>query len=120
SGASWSEGLVADEHVPDRVGEAAGDVNLGHLGAALLSEPALVSLVALGVGGMLERVHRRLEQRPAKVSRSVLGERAAAVLLARLVHARAKARVAGELLGRCEALDLADLAGDREGEHPAD
>ena len=52
SGASGSEGLVAGEHVPDRVGEAAGDVDLGHLGAALLSEPALVSLVALGVGGM--------------------------------------------------------------------
>src|SRR2546427_6891597 len=67
SGASWSEGLVAGEHVPDRVGEPPGDVDLGDLGAALLAEPPLVSLVALGVGGVLERVHRRLEQRPAQV-----------------------------------------------------
>jgi hypothetical protein len=37
SGASWSEGLVAGEHVPDRVGESAGDVDLGDLRAALLA-----------------------------------------------------------------------------------
>src|SRR6266508_5015927 len=53
SGASGSERLVAGEHVPDRVGKAAGDVDLGDLGAALLSEPPLVPLVALGVGGVL-------------------------------------------------------------------
>jgi hypothetical protein len=65
SGASWSELLVARKHVPDRVGEAAGDVDLGDLGAALGAEPALVALVALRLGGVLERVHGRLEQRPA-------------------------------------------------------
>src|SRR5213078_3781838 len=37
SGASWSEGSIAGEHVPDRVSDTAGDVDLGHLGAALLS-----------------------------------------------------------------------------------
>ena len=43
--------LVAGKHVPDRVSEPAGDVDLGDLGAALLAEPALVALVALRVGG---------------------------------------------------------------------
>src|SRR5215212_9850131 len=67
SGASGSELLVARKHVPDRVGEPAGDVDLGDLGAALLAEPALVALVALRVGPVLERVHGRLEQRPTQV-----------------------------------------------------
>jgi hypothetical protein len=42
SGASGSEPLVASEHVPDRVREPAGDVDLGDLGPALLAEPRLV------------------------------------------------------------------------------
>src|ERR671919_1426456 len=67
SGASGSELLVSSEHVPDRVAEPAGDVDLGDLGAALLAQALLVSLVALRVGGMLERMHRRFEQRPAQV-----------------------------------------------------
>src|SRR5215203_2428523 len=83
SGASGSEPLVASEHVPDRLGEPAGDLDLGDLGAALLAQSPLVPLVALGVGRVLERVHRRLEQGPAQVGRSVLGERAAAVGVAR-------------------------------------
>src|SRR6266545_231385 len=99
SGASGSEGLVSREHVPDRVGEPAGDVDLGDLGAALLAEPALVSLVALSVGGVLEGVHGRLEQRPAQIAGPVLAERAAAIGVARLHHPGAKAGVAGELLG---------------------
>src|SRR6266540_3125348 len=81
SGASWSEGLVSGQHVPDRVGEAAGDIDLGDLGPALLAEPPLVSLVALRVGGVLERVHGRLEKRPAQVGGAVLGQRAAAILV---------------------------------------
>src|SRR5918996_5074987 len=72
SGASGSELLVAGEHVPDRVSEAAGDVDLGDLGAALLAESALVALVALSVGGVVQRVHRRLEQGPAQVGGAVL------------------------------------------------
>src|SRR5207244_6182359 len=100
--------------------ESARNVDLGDLGAALLSEPALGPLVALGVGGMPERVHRRLEQRPAQVGGPVLGQWAASIPLSGLVHARTKTRVAGELLWRWEALDLADLGGDREGEDPAD
>src|ERR687891_1903224 len=72
SGASGSELLIARKHVPDRVSQAAGDVDLGDLRAALLAEPALGALVALGVGGVLERVHGRLDQRPAQVSGPVL------------------------------------------------
>ena len=50
-GASGSELLTSRKHVPDRVGEAAGDVDLGDLGAALFAESALVALVALRVSG---------------------------------------------------------------------
>src|SRR5512132_2710248 len=81
SGASGSELLVASKHVPDRVGEPTGDVELGDLGPALFAEPALVALVALRIGGVLERVHRRLEHRPAQVGGTVLGQRAAAILV---------------------------------------
>jgi hypothetical protein len=52
SGASWSELFLAGKHVPDRVGKSAGDVDLGDFGTALLSKPALGSLVALGVSGV--------------------------------------------------------------------
>src|SRR6266496_5271794 len=79
SGTFGSERLVAGEHVPDRDGQLPCDVDLGDLGPALLAEPALVSLVALGVGGVAQGVHRRLEQRPAQVARALLGERAAPV-----------------------------------------
>jgi hypothetical protein len=41
SGASGSELLLAGKHVPDRVGKSAREVDLGDLGTALLSEPAL-------------------------------------------------------------------------------
>jgi hypothetical protein len=53
SGASGSELLTSRKHVPDRVGKPAGDVDLGDLGAALLAEPPLVALLALGVGRVL-------------------------------------------------------------------
>ena len=49
------------------------------LAPALFAEPALVSLVALGVGGVAQGVHGRLQQRPAQVAGALLGERAAAV-----------------------------------------
>ena len=52
TGASGSELLVAGKHVPDRVREPAGDVDLSDLRAALLAEPLLRALVALGVGGV--------------------------------------------------------------------
>ena len=36
------------------------------------TQPALVSLVALGVGGVAKRVHRRLQERPAQIARALL------------------------------------------------
>ena len=66
-GACRSEGLVAGEHVPDRLGQAAGDVDLGDLGTALLAQPALGLLVALAVERMATGVLRGLDQRPAQV-----------------------------------------------------
>ena len=91
---SGSEGLVAGEHVPDRFGELSGDVDLGDLGAALLTQATLVALVALAVDGVLEGVHGRFEHRPAQVLGSLFGQRAAAVFVAGLVHARTQAGVA--------------------------
>jgi hypothetical protein len=41
--------LVAVEHVPDRFGEPAGEVDLGDFGAALLADPRLGLLVGLAV-----------------------------------------------------------------------
>jgi hypothetical protein len=64
---------------------------------------------------MLEGVHRRLEQRPAQVAGAVFAQWPGAVGVSRLVDAWAEAGIAGQLLGRGEALDLADLGGDREG-----
>ena len=48
-GACRSEGLVAGEHVPDRLGRLAGELDLGDLGAALAAEATLGALVALPV-----------------------------------------------------------------------
>lgn len=64
-GACRSEGLVAGEHVPDRLGEAAGDVDLSDLGSWLLAEPLLGVLVALGVDRVPAGVLRGLDQCPA-------------------------------------------------------
>jgi len=89
-------------------------------GAALLAEPALGVLIAIGVDRVPERVHGRLEHRPAQVARSLLGQRGAAVLVTGLIHARAQTCVAAQLLRRREAVDVADLGGDRERQQPAD
>src|SRR6266508_1501386 len=51
-GAFGSEGFAAAEHVPDRFGESAGEVDLGDLGAALFAEPGLGALVAVAVVGV--------------------------------------------------------------------
>src|SRR4030095_13789827 len=83
TGACRSERLGAGEHVPDRLGELSGELDLGDLGAALAAQAALGVLVALGVERVLARVHRGLEQAPAQVPRAVLADRAAAVRAAR-------------------------------------
>jgi hypothetical protein len=69
-----------------------------------------------GVAGVVGR----FDQRPAEVGRAVLGERSAAVVFAGLGDARAEAGVADQLAWAWEASDLANLGGDRVGEHLGD
>src|SRR5439155_24882186 len=117
-GACRSKGLVAGEHPPARFAEAAGDLDAGDRGAAPaavavahpLDDRSVVAGSAGGVGG--------LDQRPAEVVGAVLGERTAAVSLTGLVDARAETGVADQLARCREAVDVADLAGDRVGEDP--
>jgi hypothetical protein len=52
-GGSWSEGLVSSQHVPDCVGEAAGDADLGDPGPALPAEPLLLARLAHAYAGCL-------------------------------------------------------------------
>ena len=42
NGACRSEGLITSQHVPDRLGELAGEVDLRDLRAALAAETTLV------------------------------------------------------------------------------
>jgi hypothetical protein len=74
--------LVAGEHVPDRFGESAGEVDLGDLGAALFAEACFQSLVAVAVAGVGAGVGGGLDERPAQVAGALFGERAAQVALA--------------------------------------
>ena len=115
-----AKGSVGGQHVPDRLGESAGQVDLGDLGAALAAQPGLGAPVALGVDRMTAGVGSRLDQRPAQILRSVLAERAAVVLAAGLVDPRTQPGVPGQLGRAGEAGDVADLGGDGVAEHPAD
>src|SRR5262245_19592388 len=81
-GACGGEGLVCGEHVPDGVGEAAGEVDLGDAWSALFAEALFDRLVALLVVGVAAGVGGGLEQRPAQVAGAFLGQGAAAVVLA--------------------------------------
>jgi hypothetical protein len=71
--------LVAGEHVPDRFGEAAGEVDLGDLGAALFADAGFGVLVAVAVGRVGTGVGRGLDERPAQVSGTLFAEWAAEV-----------------------------------------
>src|SRR4051794_17157810 len=51
-GALGSEGLVTAEHVPDRFGQSAGEVDLGDLGAALFADARFRVLVAVAIDGV--------------------------------------------------------------------
>src|SRR5215218_7515447 len=119
-GACRSEGLVVGEHVPDRVGELARDREGGDLAAALAPVPGAAALE----DGAVERVSaggvRRLDKRPAQVVGAVLAQGPAAVCLPGLLDPGGKAAVADQLHRRSEAGDVADLGGDRVGEHPGD
>src|SRR5262245_31392919 len=81
-GAFGGEGLVGGEHVPDGVGEAAGEVDLGDAGAALFAEAVFDCVVAVAVVGVAAGVGAGFEQGPAQVAGAVLGEGAAAVVFA--------------------------------------
>ena len=72
-GACRSEGSVGRQHVPDRLGEAAGQVDLGDLGAALATQPGLGAPVALGVDGVAGGMYGGFDQCPAQVLGSVAG-----------------------------------------------
>jgi hypothetical protein len=74
--------LVAGEHVPDRFGEPAGEVDLRDLRPALLADADFCLLVAVAVGGVAAGVGCGLDQRPAQVARSLFSERAAQLALA--------------------------------------
>ena len=75
------------EHVPDRFGESAGEVDLGDFGAALLADACFGLLVAVAVGRGGTGVRRGFEERPAQVARALCAERAAQVAFAGLVDA---------------------------------
>ena len=76
-GTCRGEGLVVGEHVPDRFGEAAGEVDLGDLGAALFADARFRLLVAVAVEGCGAGVGGGLDERPAQILRPLFGERAA-------------------------------------------
>jgi hypothetical protein len=111
-GACRSKRLTGGEHVPDRLGLAACDLDRGDLAAAFLAvvgahprdDRLVVGVAAGGVGGF--------DQRPAQVVGSVLAQRAAAVAFTRLLDSRAEAGVADELARAREAPDVADFGGD--------
>ena len=84
-GACRSEGFAAGEHVPDRGGEFAGDLDTGDLGATLFAAATFGAFVVMPVAGMFRGVHRGFDERPAQIARAVLGERTAPVRLAGLI-----------------------------------
>src|SRR5436305_15335708 len=76
NGACRSEGLerlVAGEHVPDRLGQLASELDLRDLRAALAAQAALGALVALLVERVRGGVDGCFHQSPAQISGAVLG-----------------------------------------------
>ncbi len=101
--------LVAGEHVPDRLRQLAGELDLRDFRAALATQPTLGGLIALLIERVRGRRDRCFHQPPAQISGAVLRERAAAVHLPGLVHAWAHAGVARQLDRRGEPGDVTDL-----------
>jgi len=65
-GACRMERFVLSEDIPDRLGQLAGEIDPGDLGAALAAEPRFGALVSIaiatipgGVGGGLDQAQRR-------------------------------------------------------------
>ena len=77
-GACRSEGFSFGEHVPDRFGELAGDLDPGDLGAAVAPETGSGVLVVIAVDGGAGGVHGGFDERPTQVAGAVLDEPAAA------------------------------------------
>jgi hypothetical protein len=61
--------------VPDRLGQAAREVDLGDLGAALLADPRFGLLIAVAVDRVGAGVGGGFDERPAEIARSLLAER---------------------------------------------
>ena len=73
---SWdlrSEGFPLGEHLPDRFGELAGDLDPGDFGAALAAEADLGALVVIDVDGVSGGVDGSFDEGPAQVLGAVLG-----------------------------------------------
>src|SRR6266511_6179550 len=106
-GACRSEGLVAGEHVPDRFGEPAREVDLRDLGAALFAEPRLCPLITLAVGGVGAGVDGGLDQRPTWMRPAGQGRRSSGSGAVEVPDARwvalpyigARGRGAGDRIG---------------------
>jgi len=88
-GTCRSEGFSLGEHVPDRLGELAGDFDPGDFGAALMAETDLGPLVMADVAGVTGGVDGGFDQCPAQVFGAVLDQLAPPVLTAGLVDAGA-------------------------------
>ena len=113
-GACRSKRLVGGQHVPDRFGEATADLDGGDLGASLAAVTLAHALPDRCVAGIAGGGVCGFDERPAQVVGTVLAQRAAPVAFAGLLDAWAEAGVAGQLARRREAVDVADLGGDRE------
>src|SRR5665811_275656 len=74
------EGFVLGEDVPDGLGQLAGKIDAGDLGAALAPEALLRALVSLQVARISGGVGGGFNECPAQVLGAVLRQRAAAVL----------------------------------------
>jgi hypothetical protein len=64
--------LLSGEHVPDGLGELAGDLHPGDPGAPLLAESLLGALVVVAVAGVAGGVGGRLDQGSAQLWWAVL------------------------------------------------
>src|SRR5919204_2441256 len=96
-GACRSKGTLVGEHVPDRLAEAAADLDRGDFRAALfavaVAHPLHDRAVARVTGGGV----RGLDQRPAQVLGAVLAQRAAPVAFAGLLDPGRQTGVADQL-----------------------
>ena len=118
-GGFGSEGLVAGEHVPDRFGEAAGEVDL----ATLAPRACRFGLWSAG-SGRYKRDGCKRGWRPRRAPSAGSGDPAWRV------GRVGRARPIGRRVGRAPCSrrvcadwgsgDVAEFGGDRVGEHPAD